>query len=249
MNLLLDDHNVILVIAEMCEPTPHGFRISKNSIYGDPTVTRVEVDEIPDYVIPKKYKYQDGEFRLVDGFQEEPDVTKEIQDNIETIKGDINDIKGVVSKADPNNMPMEEYRVYLRELNNSLLDKFLRDNPLLWSNGKHYGATNDDQTTMIKNYNGWQLLQQAGITDAKLEWNAANESCIEFSESEYLGLMGAIYVYAKKMLKLCQWYKLKIINATNRIELNEIKLEYSVEKADEIINMVDGASTEGKEVK
>lgn len=250
MYLLLDDHNIILVISEMCEELPNkGYRISKNSIYGDPTVTRVKVDEIPPDVLPKKYKYEDGQFRLANDTEEELDITTQMQENIETISKEVSDIKDVVSKSDPNSMPLEQFREYLREYNNSLLDKFLKDHPVLWTNGKKYGATNDDQTTMIKNYNGWKLLQEAGVEDAKLEWNAANESCKEFSEADYLGLMGAIYVYAKKMLKLCQWYKLKIINATNRIELNELQFEYSIEKAEEIIKITDGVSTEGKEVK
>lgn len=234
MYLLLNDHNVILVISDMCDKVPMGWRISKNSIYKSSTATRVEVDEVPPEVVPKRYKYQDGAFCMVEEVVEPVDTTKQIEENIKSLEGDINNIKDVIYDTDPNDMSMEDFRAYLREYNNSLLEKFLKDNPLKWTNGKSYSATNDDQTLMLKNYNGWKMLSEAGA-DVKLEWNAANESCSELSEEEYLQLMGAIYMYAKKMLKLCQWYKLKIINAVTRVELNELKLEYSIELADELL--------------
>lgn len=234
MYLLLDDANTILLITPTCEKTDKGWQVSKNMIIGRPDATRVEVDNIPPHVIAKKYRYMDGVFSISPSWKEPVNEMALLKDELAKLTGALNKVNVDVNGINPDDMSEEEYRTYLRNKNNELLAKFLLENPLQWSNGKYYGATEEDQSLMLNNYNGWKMFTQMGIP-IKLEWNAANEGCTEWTEEEYLALMGAIYTYAKKMLKLCQWYKVRIINAANRFEMDAISLDYSPEIADEVI--------------
>ena len=234
MYLLLDDANTILLITQTCKKTSIGWQVNKNMIIRKPDATLVEVDEVPDYVEPMKYRYMDGVFSISPHWVEPVNEMAELKKQVETLTSELNQVNTDVNGTDPNKMNVEEYRTYLRNKNNQLLAKFLLENPLKWTNGKCYGATEEDQSLMLNNYNGWKMFTQLGIP-IKLEWNAANEGCTEWTEEEYLSLMGAIYTYAKKMLKLCQWYKVRIINAANKFEMDAVTLEYSVEKADEVI--------------
>ena len=244
MYLLLDDANTILLIAHECTPHEHGWKVNKNMVVNLPNAHCVEIDEVPSHVIARKYRYMDGAFTISPYWDEPVNETKVLKEEVNKLTAELDKVTFEVRGTDPSTMPLEEYRKYLRNKNNDLLAEFLLKNPLKWTNGKTYGATEEDQSLMLNNYNGWKMFNQMGIP-IKLEWNAANEGCTEWAEEEYLALMGAIYTYAKKMLKLCQWYKVQIIKAMTRIDIESIELIYSVEKADEIIEMLQTTTEEG----
>ena len=246
MYLLLDDRCTILAISEMCDKVDIGWRLNKNAIYKSATATRVEVDYVPPDVIPKKYQYRDGAFSISSIWEEPVNDVKVLAENFDNLNADMAKIKEDLRPEDPNEMPLEQFRSYLRDKNNQLFEEFLASHPILWTNGKYYGTTNEDQELMLKNYNGWKIASELGV-ESKLEWNASGEACAEFTEEEYLRLMAGIYAFAKKMLKLCQWYKLKIINAVTRIDLNNLKLEYSEELADNLLAKLSASFRKGED--
>lgn len=236
MFLLINDRCVIRYV---CKDKPKlittGWMISPQIIIRDTQLELIEINDgnIPSDLIPNKYLYRDKTFQINPDFKEviDPEIKiSHMEKNIENLQ---NQLKG----EDPNNLPLDKYKLYMKEKNNDLLSEFLKSHPLLWTNGKYYGVTEEDQNQLLGNYNGWKMDQALGI-DSKLEWNATNEACTEWSEPELLMLISAIYKYAKKMVKLCQYYKVQIVNATTKDEVNTIDLVYTEELADEIMKKI-----------
>lgn len=219
-----------------------GWKISPHLIVSL-KLTSIEVDNVPDYVQPHMYMYRDGEFSLSPEYTKPESETKleKLEKDYQGLFNNMTKLSSTVYGVDPNKLTLEEYKTYLREKNNLALQDFLDKNPMQWTDGKYYSASKEDQSLIINNFNAYQLQATAGIA-GKLEWNSADSMCREFTVEEYCALMGSLYAYAKKMVKLCQWYKVKIINAITRDEIESIKLEYSVEKADEIIKFLSGTA-------
>ena len=234
MYVLVDAKGVILAISERCEKVSYGWKTGDRMAVNCKDAIPHEVDEIPEGVVPHEYQYIDGVFSKSPFYVEKVDEKLEMHKKINQLNENVQDLNSIVVTKTPDQMTLEEYRSYLKALNNQRLAEFLHDNPIQWTNGKHYGATEEDQTLMLNNYNAWKMYSSSGVP-VKLEWNANNERCTEWEEEEYLALLGAIYTYAKKMLKLCQWYKVQIANAPTRADIEAIDLVYTLEKADELI--------------
>ena len=241
MHLLLNDQDLIIHMTDMCIKTKRGYKISDHVIIGDTTLTHVIVEDVPEYITPLRYFYKDGEFKQIKKWVDPITTEKQIQQ----LSENLDDLKLAVEGRDPNELNLEEYKIYLRQKNNDLLREFLKTHPLLWTDGKYYGVTEEDQNQILGAYNGWKIDQALGI-NSKLEWNAANEGCREWTEEELLALIASIYKYAKKMVKLYQIYKVQILNCTSRDEINSIVLEYSEEIADELIAKI--SSKEEQEI-
>lgn len=231
MFLLVNDRCEIQYISEECTPVDAGYRISPFIVVGDKSLDMVEVEEVPEEVEPFKWIYMDREFQRNPRYVEPANPVKMVEELQSTVKV----LTDKLTETKPGDLSLEDLRQYLRDKNNDLLKEFLKSHPLLWTNGKHYGVTEEDQNQLLGNYNGWKMDQALGI-DSKLEWNACNEACTEWTEPELLMLISAIYKYAKKMVKLCQKYKVLIINATTKAELSSIDLVYTEELADELMN-------------
>ena len=206
-------------------------------------LTAIEIEDVPDYIQTHMYMYRDGEFSLNPEYTKPKSETKidQLEKDYQYLSENMTKLSSTVYGVDPDKLDLNEYKSYLREKNNLALADFLDKNPMEWTDGKRYSASKEDQSLIINNFSAYQLQVTAGAP-AKLEWNSADSMCREFTVEEYCALMGALYGYAKKMVKLCQWYKVKIINAISRVDLEEIKLEYSVEKADEIIKFLSGTA-------
>lgn len=229
-----------MYMSETCDYVENwGYKINPYTIVNR-HLTVIEIDNVPEHIVPHKYMYRNGEFSLLPEYEKTEDESKidKLEENYESLSNDMTKLSSTVYGVDPNTLTLDEYKSYLREKNNLALADFLDKNPMEWTDGKRYSASKEDQSLIINNFNAYQLQVTAGVS-AKLEWNSADSMCREFTVEEYCALMGALYGYAKKMVKLCQWYKVKIINAITRIELESIQLEYSTEKADEVIAMLD----------
>lgn len=228
-----------MYMSETCECVENwGWRLNPHLMVNI-ELTAIEIDNVPEYIVPHKYMYRDGEFSLLPEYEKTEDETKidKLEENYENLSNDMTKLSSTVYGVDPSTLTLDEYKTYLRDKNNLALADFLDKNPMEWTDGKRYSASKEDQSLIINNFNAYQLQVSAGVS-AKLEWNSADSMCREFTVDEYCALMGALYGYAKKMVKLCQWYKVNIINAITRVDLESIKLEYSIEKADEVISML-----------
>ena len=113
--------------------------------------------------------------------------------------------------------------------NNGLLAAYLKDHPIRWKDGKHYGVTQEDQSEISLNLMQYQLATAAGFSTS-LEWHALHEECREFTVEELSELALSISVYVYPLVRYNQLIKTAIYATTTAEELEKIIIDY--EKAE-----------------
>lgn len=110
--------------------------------------------------------------------------------------------------------------------NKAALAEWLVTHPLLWTDGKTYGVTEEDQQEMALNLMQYQVAVQAG-QPAVLEWHAQKESCRTFEQSEYVALSLAIADYVYPYLRYQESVKEQIYQAQTAEEVANVKIDYA----------------------
>lgn len=124
---------------------------------------------------------------------------------------------------------LEEYKLLKQEENKVAFALFLKNNPLLWKDGKYYGVSEEDQAEISLNINQYTLAVQAGVENPRLEWHARQEACqpwtLEDLTSLSLAIAEFVYPYYNKM----QAYKTQIFAAETYSDLYELEFKYEKE--------------------
>lgn len=110
--------------------------------------------------------------------------------------------------------------------NKAALAEWLAAHPLLWTDGKLYGVTEEDQKEMALNLMQYQVAVQAGQPKV-LEWHAQKESCRTFEQSEYVALSLAIANYVYPYLRYQESVKEAIYQAQTAEEVTNVKIDYA----------------------
>ena len=110
--------------------------------------------------------------------------------------------------------------------NKAALAEWLVTHPLLWTDGRTYGVTEEDQQEMALNLMQYQVAVQAG-QPAVLEWHAQKESCRTFEQQEYVALSLAIADYVYPYLRYQESVKEAIYQAQTAEEVANVKIDYA----------------------
>lgn len=110
--------------------------------------------------------------------------------------------------------------------NKFALATWLYEHPLLWTDGKMYGTSQEDQSEMALNLIQYQATVQAGLP-ATLEWHAQKESCRPFELEEFTSLSLAIAAYVYPYLRYQESVKEKIYAAETIEEINNVEIDYA----------------------
>lgn len=110
--------------------------------------------------------------------------------------------------------------------NKFALATWLYEHPLLWTDGKMYGTSQEDQSEMALNLIQYQATVQAGLP-ATLEWHAQKESCRPFELEEFTSLSLAIAAYVYPYLRYQESVKEKIYAAKTIEEINNVEIDYA----------------------
>lgn len=110
--------------------------------------------------------------------------------------------------------------------NKAALAEWLATHPLLWTDGKLYGVTEEDQNEMALNLMQYQVAVQAGQPKV-LEWHAQKESCRTFEQQEYVALSLAIADYVYPYLRYQESVKEQIYQAQTAEEVANVKIDYA----------------------
>lgn len=220
MFLILNNEQRIIMFANKVTPCLGGIRIDSNQYIAGRDLSAANVQNIPAYVRPGYYFYKNGEF-VADPDRIEPNMINEISYKVNALDVQLND------KPIPD-MTLDEYKTYRRNENNALLATCLKTHPLLWTNGKYYGITKDDQTELADNLTGYSLKASAGI-QSEVKWHAANEECEVWDPKELTLLAITIQTMVVPLVELCQKYKVAIVACTTKEEVSQVDLDYSDE--------------------
>ena len=218
MKIVVDETNRIFAISQIAEPEVNGIKIANNVHLMGNTFNIHDVKFVPPEVCAQNYFYLNGTF-VKDPNKVSPRQIEEVEKTLESLYQEI-------MGKDITEMSLDELKVYKRSINNNILSDYLKSHPLLWTNGKYYGVSKDDQTELEGNFLGYELSVKAGFTDI-LEWHEVGGECEPWNYEELVSLMISIKRYVMPYVKLCQRYKVMIINSTTREECLNIKLEYS----------------------
>ena len=110
--------------------------------------------------------------------------------------------------------------------NKAALAEWLVTHPLLWTDGRIYGVTEEDQQEMALNLMQYQVAVQAG-QPAVLEWHAQKEGCRTFELEEYTALSLAIADYVYPYLRYQESVKEAIYQAETAQEVANVKINYA----------------------
>lgn len=107
MKILIDERNVIIAIGSGIEFGVWGnvndlasWKVSPTSYMMDNNYTVVEVDEIPSYVTPKQYRYENSEFVLNE------DCPNEYKERITVLEGTVAEQKTSICELTEYNAEM-----------------------------------------------------------------------------------------------------------------------------------------------
>ena len=114
--------------------------------------------------------------------------------------------------------------------NKAAFTEFLSKHPMLYTDGKYYGVTVEDQSEIQLNMTQYQLQLQAGVENPILEWHAVHEACTPWSVEDLTALVLAISAYVYPWFNLMQDYKAKIYSAETREQIVAVDLVYKTEE-------------------
>jgi hypothetical protein len=110
---------------------------------------------------------------------------------------------------------------------NIQLEEYLKNHPLLFTDGNYYSVTKDKQNLLAGQLLTYQLELQAGNTSPELTWNATGEICVVWDYENLVSLTLAIKEYVKPLVKAQQQYEKNIKSCTTFDELNQIIIDYN----------------------
>lgn len=122
---------------------------------------------------------------------------------------------------------LEESQLGKQNENKMLLANWLNENPLVWTNGKTYGITMEDQSEISLNLSQYQVQATAGVENPILEWHAIHEACEPFTLEALTALALAISQKVYPAFRLMNKYKEQIFACTDRKDVAKITLDYS----------------------
>lgn len=166
------------------------------------TVFSQENEPITDFQGVKLYKYVDGFFVKRTEEEKAPDY--------EAFLPSLDEVK---------NEKQEENKIALA--------KFLKDNPLQYTDGKYYGITLEDQQEMALNMLQYQAAVSAGVATT-LQWHSVRAECRDWSLEEFTALTVAISNFVYPYLRQQEQIKTNIYACTTRDEVANIKIEYTL---------------------
>ena len=128
---------------------------------------------------------------------------------------------------------LERAQAAKQEENKALFANWLSANPLVYTDGKTYGVTMEDQTEIQLNLSQYQIQVEAGVENPVLEWHASHEACTHWAYEELAALALAISNYIYPWFQKMNEYKAAIFASESVEELNAIVLSYSEEASEE----------------
>lgn len=218
-----NDTGVIQFISETFESKDDMYILKNGSIYVrcPKSYGVLEVESVPAQVNESgEWCYNESE-----GFFKNPSYVPPVEPK--TIDEEITELRLAINGKAIDDMDIEELRDYLRNKNNSELALFLKNNPLLWDDGKYYGVTKDDQDELTGNLTAYNLKIAAGVTNPVLEWHSVGAECTVWDFNALCKLAIDISNYVIPYIRKCQKYKVDIINASTKEELLDITIDFT----------------------
>lgn len=110
--------------------------------------------------------------------------------------------------------------------NLSNFETYLKEHPLLYTDGNCYGVEKEDRDEMAQQFGIYNLKVQSGLTPDGIKWHTKKKSCKLLSLEEFSNLLFAVEAYALKYYELMQSRKEAIYECTNKSDIFDIPITY-----------------------
>lgn len=105
------------------------------------------------------------------------------------------------------------------------LAEWLENNPMTYTDGKHYSVTAEKQSLLNGNLASYERAKAAGI-DYPLRWNSTGDECVAWTYEGLVGLSLAIASYVAPKVSAQQEIELAINACESIEELDKIVISY-----------------------
>lgn len=123
---------------------------------------------------------------------------------------------------------IQNIKEYWQNRNLENFNQFLKENPLLYTDGNYYGVEEVDRNEMSQQFLSYQIKEQAGLNPTGIQWHNKKKACKEFTLEEFLNLTLAIEQYTLPYYNLMQSRKEAIFDCTEKIDVFDIPITYKV---------------------
>ncbi len=130
-----------------------------------------------------------------------------------------------ILKTVTDNKNLSNIKLQLVVDSKKLLQQYLEQNPLIWTDGKAYSVTQEKQALLTE-----QLALYAMDSNTTLYWNASGEPCKPWSITVLASLAKAIANYVRPYVQYQQHKESEINSAATAEEARSIVIDYSTLK-------------------
>lgn len=111
---------------------------------------------------------------------------------------------------------VKEYR-QMQNLNS--FNEFLKNHPLLFSDGNYYGVEETDRNEMAQQFLSYQIQKEAGLNPTTIMWHTKKKACKELPVEDFLMLVSAITQYTLPYYNQMQERKEQIFDAEDKMTI------------------------------
>lgn len=115
---------------------------------------------------------------------------------------------------------------FWQEKNLESFNLFLKDHPMLYTDGLYYGVEETDRNEMNQQLGAYNVKVAAGLNPISVQWHSKKKACTEFPIEDFLALSSAIEQYTLPYYNLMQTRKEAIFNCTAKIDIFDIPVAY-----------------------
>lgn len=105
------------------------------------------------------------------------------------------------------------------------LATWLKDNPMMFTDGKYYSVTEEKQTLLNSNLASYERANKAGYA-YPLKWNSTGDVCVDWTYEELLTLSLHIAAYVAPKVATQQTIEMQVKACETLAELEAIEINY-----------------------
>lgn len=124
---------------------------------------------------------------------------------------------------------LDDVKEYWQAKNLEHFNLFLKEHPMLYTDGLYYGVEEVDRNEMNQQLGIYNAKVAAGLSPAGVQWHSKKKACKEMSIEDFLTLSAAIEQYTLPYYNLMQKRKEEIFECKDKESVLVVPITYTVE--------------------
>lgn len=117
---------------------------------------------------------------------------------------------------------------YWHNCNLKNFETFLKEHPMLHTDGLYYGVEEVDRNEMNQQFGSYTIKQVAGLKPTAIQWHSKKDECKEFTVEDFTVLAVAIENYTLPYYSLMQSRKKGIFQCEDKLSVFNIPITYEI---------------------